>query len=1066
MTAQDPAATAATLAAAGPKALPSDDRANRANEPGGANEDVEVLPRLLGRYALLRLMVRGGMGEVFLATTIGIEGAERPCVVKRIRRDYREDPSFQARFLDEARVQAQLDDPGVARILEASVDDGGDPYVVVEYVEGRSLADVRTRIIKMGASGGKPMPWADAVAVTLEIASALTHVHERTGADGAPLGIVHRDLSPQNVMVGFSGDVKLIDFGTARGENRKCHTVSGTVLAKPGYCAPEVAKGESATARADIYALGVMLWELVAGKRFLQGDTTEHVAKVAEGSLRPSALAGDPKLAALGDGPVPAELDHVIAWMTEPIASQRCPRAREAAKTLAGILGGAPRRPVEERGVRARVKAMLARLYPGEPSASRVDFARLVARARRMLVTEPAVDLTPNKTNENAGKHADGSPLTGVPNALPGTRYRLIRRIGEGAMGVVFEGEHVDLGRKVAVKVLQAKHSSSQEFVARFRREARAIAGLMHPNLVHVYDFGQTSSEDGGRLFFVMEKLDGETLDAYLEREKGVDWRDACEIAIKTCRALEAAHAAGLVHRDLKPANLFLTYAGRPPSSLAEVGLKLLDFGVAKGSHEIGALADDPNLSHAGAIFGTPETMAPEQVSASVVDGRADLYALGCVLYHLVTGRPVFEAPSPILMMSCHLRETPRPPRKVAPARAIPESVEKVILRALEKDPTRRFADASDMREALEEACYGGFYVDQQATPRGPEEEALDIMVELGLDDVVPMRPMDAAPLDDDRVASRIDPNVDPRFRDGRVVDLADEETPVSEPVPRKKSRSALWFAALLGLSFLGTAGWMRRDVVKRGWEVAKHEVDRIVNAPIPMPKRSEPPVTMQTVATKPPAPAPAPAPVPAPTSAPTPAIAPVPAPPLATTATTTTTDTETVEAPKKGRRKDKKAKKDVTADAVPAPTTTATSATPSNASVSDAEAKLAAGDPDAALTLARVAVKNDPSIAALRIWARAAYAAGHPMESHQACLSWLAKAGDDLDAKMLDARALHSGGHDDEARERLDDVLKTHPGCGEAKSMKKDLEALLKSMEKTKGAAPFHKPKRRTAKR
>jgi serine/threonine-protein kinase len=231
-----------------------------ANVPSASSADAsqggELLPRKLGRYALLKLLVRGGMGEVFLATTIGIEGAERPCVVKRIRRDYRNDPSFRARFLDEARVQSQLDDPGVAHVLEATVDEHDDPYVVVEYVEGRSLADVRARLQRVG----QPMPWVDAIAVTLEIASALAHVHERTGAGGSPLGIVHRDLSPQNVMVGFSGDVKLIDFGTARGDNRRCHTISGTVLAKPGYVAPEVARGEAATPRADIYALGVMLW--------------------------------------------------------------------------------------------------------------------------------------------------------------------------------------------------------------------------------------------------------------------------------------------------------------------------------------------------------------------------------------------------------------------------------------------------------------------------------------------------------------------------------------------------------------------------------------------------------------------------------------------------------------------------------------------------------------------------------------------------------------------------------------------------------------------------------------
>src|ERR1700689_3453993 len=193
------------------------------------------LPRALGRLVLLKLLARGGMGDVYLAATTGLEGAERPCVVKTVRRDHIHDGSFLARFLDEARVQSQLNHPGVAQVLEASTDENGEPYTVVEYVEGRSLSDVRQRAIQLGVRIG----WIEAVAIAIEMAQALAHVHERAGADGSPLGIVHRDLSPQNVMIGYAGEVKLIDFGTARGHNRRCHTVAGVVFAKPAYVAPE-----------------------------------------------------------------------------------------------------------------------------------------------------------------------------------------------------------------------------------------------------------------------------------------------------------------------------------------------------------------------------------------------------------------------------------------------------------------------------------------------------------------------------------------------------------------------------------------------------------------------------------------------------------------------------------------------------------------------------------------------------------------------------------------------------------------------------------------------------------
>src|SRR5205814_10322285 len=157
--------------------------------------------------------------------------------------------------------------------------------------------------------------WAEAVAIGVSLAEALTHVHERTDANGAPLGIVHRDLSPQNVMIGYGGDVKLIDFGTARGENRKCHTVSGVVLAKPGYVAPEVANNQPGGVPADLYAPGVILWELVAGRRFLTGDASAHVAAVASGKRNPPPIAELMK--------APLELDTVLARLTAPRIEDR-----------------------------------------------------------------------------------------------------------------------------------------------------------------------------------------------------------------------------------------------------------------------------------------------------------------------------------------------------------------------------------------------------------------------------------------------------------------------------------------------------------------------------------------------------------------------------------------------------------------------------------------------------------------------------------------------------------------------------------------------------------------------
>ncbi|MCL2723841.1 MAG: serine/threonine protein kinase [Polyangiaceae bacterium] len=633
-----------------------------------ANDEIP-LPRVFGRLLLLKLLARGGMGDVFLAATTGIEGAERPIIVKTVRRDHIHDGSFLARFLDEARVQSQLNHPGVAQILEASTDENGEPYTVVEYVEGRSLAELRQRAVQTGARIG----WPEAVAIAIEMGQALAHVHERASTDGTPLGIVHRDLSPQNVMIGHAGEVKLIDFGTARGHNRRCHTVAGVVFAKPGYVAPEVARQQIGDGRIDVYAMGVMLWELCAGKRLLSGEAHKHLEEVAAGQFRIPELAKT-----CG---VPSELDAIIQKLCADDPDERYASASVASTDLARVLGQAPASKRGERSTRSRISALMRTLWSHEPARSRAQFAKLLKEARELhrdVETAPASGVM---AVHAAHMQADASVLSGTP-------YRLLRKIGEGASGEVFEAEHTELGRRYAVKVLSSAHAAAHDAVERFRREARAIAKLSHANLVRLHDFGKSID---GRVFLAMELLEGETLDRHAD--KGMGWRAASLLAIQAARALEAAHGAGLVHRDLKPQNLFLTTDG---------DLKLLDFGVAMAVAETNTAAGD-KPQKGFAVFGTPEYMAPEQVAGETVDARCDLYALGCVLYELVTGSRPFEG-SAVVVMGKQLREEPERPRERAPNAVIPSELEAIVLKALAKSKDARFASAKAMREALEKA--------------------------------------------------------------------------------------------------------------------------------------------------------------------------------------------------------------------------------------------------------------------------------------------------------------------------------------------------------------------------
>ncbi len=618
------------------------------------------LPRSFERFKLLRRIARGGMGEVYLATSGGIEGAERPVVIKIIRPDHDTDSSFLARFLDEARIQAQLHHPGVAQILEASTDQGGKPYVVVEYVEGKNLSDVRSRAATLGVR----IDWPEALALAIGIGDALAHVHERTDAEGRPLDIVHRDLSPQNVMLGYGGDVKLIDFGTARGENRRCHTIAGVVFAKPGYVAPEVANNTPGGVPADLYAFGVILWELCAGRRFLVGEPSAHLAAVGAGKKSPTPVAQ-----AVG---APADLDRVIERLTAVRVEDRYQSARHVVADLVRLLQRAASLADGDRSVRGRLAHLMHRLYPAEPARSRGEFQSLVTAARSALAPSAALPPSP--------------PTPEVSSVLPGTRYHIERELGRGAMGVVYEATHLDLGRKVALKVLDHECSGG-ESRGRFTAEARAVAKVSHEGLVSLYELGFTSE---GRPFYAMELVEGETLERRLVREGRLPWRESVALVIKACRAVEAAHEAELVHRDIKPGNLMLSDDG---------GLKLLDFGIVKSESEL-----EPSREGDGTalvVVGTPEYMAPEQARGAA-DARSNVYALGGVLYELCTGSLPHHAASAVALIELKLSAPLTPASAAAPDADLPRALDRVLTRALAASPEARFSNAADFRHALE----------------------------------------------------------------------------------------------------------------------------------------------------------------------------------------------------------------------------------------------------------------------------------------------------------------------------------------------------------------------------
>lgn len=281
-----------------------------------------------------------------------------------------------------------------------------------------------------------------------------------------------------------------------------------------------------------------------------------------------------------------------------------------------------------------------------------------------------------------------------IPDPLIGRvvadRYRILQLIGRGGMGVVYKCEHTRMGKIMAIKLLHGDLARDPDIQRRFRREAQAASKLSHPTTVSIFDFGTSD----GLMYLVMEYVNGEDLGKILRTHGHLPCPRVAAIAVQVCESLAEAHNAGIVHRDLKPENLLITTLkdGRDL-------VKLLDFGLAK----LREGEERNEITSTGALIGTPYYMAPEVIRGQPVDHRADIYALGAVIYRAITGTPPFSGNSPVAVLTRHLTDELILPSQRRPDYGIPPAIDKIVQRCMQKDPNDRYQHVDELKEDLNE---------------------------------------------------------------------------------------------------------------------------------------------------------------------------------------------------------------------------------------------------------------------------------------------------------------------------------------------------------------------------
>jgi len=686
--------------------------------PDEPDNETLSLKRQLGKYELTRHLAGGGMGDIYLARELGLAGVSRAVVVKKLKPELATDPAQVALFIDEARIATQLAHPNIVHVYEFGAEENAY-FLAMEYVEGPTLAHLCERAIRDDVE----LPRQIAMHIVAEVARALDYAHNAKDPAGAPLNIIHRDVSPQNVLVSAHGDVKLLDFGIARSSIRLQTTQAGVLRGKFAYMSPEHIAQQPIDRRSDVFSAGIVLWETTLRCRLFSGDTgMETLQAVREGHVpRPRTL--DPNY--------PVDLEALVMAALERDPTRRFQTAGAFASALRAVLSSYP--PVEK----DQIGTLVTRLFPGgEYVAPTLDAAERVTEPVSEMSTRPTHATRTARPSSGTSSpdelltvpgHRAGMPITGssaesppgqdeidpsdtvrdqasrfAPGMILGGRYEILEFLGAGAMGEAYAAMDLPVEQEVALKLVHPALPDAPAMIRALRNELRLTQQVTHPNLGRTYSL----AESDGHIFIVMELVRGRPLSD--EIGGGPMEIERCVAIVRDLLdALDAAHRCLVLHRNIKPSNVVLRDAdGRAV---------LMDFGIARfhevsGATRLSSRNPIRRVCDADAVIlgnptnaelgGTPGYIAPEILQGKRAGVPSDLYSLGVVLFQMLVGRPPFASDTPLELLIKHMRE---PAPNLAELRPdAPPALLDTATRLLAKDPAERFASAVEARAALE----------------------------------------------------------------------------------------------------------------------------------------------------------------------------------------------------------------------------------------------------------------------------------------------------------------------------------------------------------------------------